>query len=440
MLLDYLRYGFSSFYHRFNARAFGFTSAVARQLARCRRASTRVNYQAKWSVFRAWCRRHSHSVSRPSIPKIASFLLYLRRSLSLSYSSIASCRSMLSGVFHFVLPELSSHFVLRDLLCSFRLERPLSSSLLGFHLGISLVFFPFSEALPLSLCLLALFGIFLVRFSSWFLWRQLVGWVSFRRSLLRSPLPVRTSSCPIFLSFGLSRSPKLTLFRARPGFVPCRTSWVTFRMNSSSVLFMLFGCISLGLLLFPLVLGLCSFLLVLLLVLFLKMLSVSSLGMSLRSLILRLAFLFPHSPLLRLPPLSLPLLLAVVLRCVLMGFGVSRLLGLFIVTLLCLLFWRPLPGLRFLYLLPSAFLMFSSLLLGVSVWVRWWLRVLWFSFWFVILDKLSSWYFSLLFQLGVSVLGGNTLPFLVCSSVWELLGCCHAPWSLRVVLTPLYGS
>ena len=35
---------------------------------------------------------------------------------------------MLSGVFRFVLPELSSHFVLRDLLRSFCLERPVSSS------------------------------------------------------------------------------------------------------------------------------------------------------------------------------------------------------------------------------------------------------------------------------------------------------------------------
>ena len=35
---------------------------------------------------------------------------------------------MLSGVFRFVLPELSSHFVLHDLLRSFQLERPLSSS------------------------------------------------------------------------------------------------------------------------------------------------------------------------------------------------------------------------------------------------------------------------------------------------------------------------
>ena len=103
-------------------------SAVARQLAHCRRSSTRVNYQAKWAVYRAWCARHGHSVSRPTVLKVVSFLLYLHRSLSLSYSSIASYRSMLSVVFRFVLPELSSHFVLWDLLRSFHLERPLPSS------------------------------------------------------------------------------------------------------------------------------------------------------------------------------------------------------------------------------------------------------------------------------------------------------------------------
>ena len=59
---------------------------------------------------------------------MAAFLLYLHCFLSLSYSSIASYRSMLSGVFRFILPELSSHFVFHDLLRSFRLERPLSSS------------------------------------------------------------------------------------------------------------------------------------------------------------------------------------------------------------------------------------------------------------------------------------------------------------------------
>ena len=100
---------------------------VARQLAFSGRPSTRMNYQYKWSTFRAWCHSRGHSVSRPSIPKVADFLLYLRRSLNLSYSSIASYRSMLSAAFRFVLPELSSHPVLHDLR-SFRIERPLPSS------------------------------------------------------------------------------------------------------------------------------------------------------------------------------------------------------------------------------------------------------------------------------------------------------------------------
>ena len=105
----------------------GFSAAVACQLTLCRRRFTRVNYQAKWAVYRSWCRRHGHSISRPSVSKVADFLLYLRRSLSLSYSPIAY-HSMLSGVFRFILPELSSHFDLRDFLRSFRLERPLPSS------------------------------------------------------------------------------------------------------------------------------------------------------------------------------------------------------------------------------------------------------------------------------------------------------------------------
>ena len=67
-------------------------------------------------------------MSRPTVPKFVDFLVYLRRSLHLSYSTIASYGSMLSAAFRFVLPELSSHPVLHDLLCSFRIERPLPSS------------------------------------------------------------------------------------------------------------------------------------------------------------------------------------------------------------------------------------------------------------------------------------------------------------------------
>ena len=83
-------------------------------------------------------------MSRPSVVKVADFLLYLRQSLSLSYSSIASHRSLLSGVFRFVVPELSSHFVFHDLFRFF------------FSFGVSFAFISrsslgFTVCAPLSL-------------------------------------------------------------------------------------------------------------------------------------------------------------------------------------------------------------------------------------------------------------------------------------------------
>ena len=56
-------------------------------------------------------------MSRPSLFKVADFL-----SKNLSVSSIKGHRSMLSAVFRFLLPSLSTHPVLRDLLRSFCLE------------------------------------------------------------------------------------------------------------------------------------------------------------------------------------------------------------------------------------------------------------------------------------------------------------------------------
>ena len=84
---------------------------------------------------------------------MASFLLFLRRSLALSYSSIASYRSMLSVLFRFVFPELSSLFVLHDLLRSFRLERPLSLSRVHpWDLSLVLSFLQGPPFEPLSSC------------------------------------------------------------------------------------------------------------------------------------------------------------------------------------------------------------------------------------------------------------------------------------------------
>ena len=165
-----------------------------------------MNYQAKWAVYRAWCHHHGHSVSRPSIPKIASFLLYLRCSLSLSFSSIAFYRSMLSGVFRFVLPEISSHFVLQYLLHSFLLEHPVSSSRVPlWDLSWVLSFLRGPLFAPLSSCPLqeltrkVLFLLALVT-------TRRVG----ELQAVSSVISFSDVMCTylIFRSFGLSRSPK----------------------------------------------------------------------------------------------------------------------------------------------------------------------------------------------------------------------------------------
>ena len=105
-------------------RATGFSAGVASQVGLARRTSSRTNYQLKWSTYQSWCRAKGHSTSRPSFSKVADFLLWLRRHEGLSVSSVMGYRSMLSAVFRFQLPGLSSHPVMRGLLRSFRLEAP----------------------------------------------------------------------------------------------------------------------------------------------------------------------------------------------------------------------------------------------------------------------------------------------------------------------------
>ena len=95
-------------------RAAGFSSAVVEQSSLARRPSSRAAYQLRWSVYRSWCHSHGHSVSRPSLAKVADFLTWLRSSRRLG--------SMLSAVFRFHLPSLSSDPVLQDLLRSFKLS------------------------------------------------------------------------------------------------------------------------------------------------------------------------------------------------------------------------------------------------------------------------------------------------------------------------------
>ena len=103
-------------------RAAGFSSAVAEQSLLARRPSSRAVYQVRWSIYRSWCHDHGHSVSRPTLAKVADFLYWLRYTRGLSVSSLRGYRSVLSAVFRFHLPSLSSDLVIRDLLRSFRLS------------------------------------------------------------------------------------------------------------------------------------------------------------------------------------------------------------------------------------------------------------------------------------------------------------------------------
>ena len=106
-------------------RAGGFSRRVAQPVALARRPSSRVGYQSHWLMFRQWCRSEGHSISRPSLPKVADFLFWLRCSRRLSVSSVVGFRSMLSAVFNSVLPGISTSPVLLDLLRSFQAEAPI---------------------------------------------------------------------------------------------------------------------------------------------------------------------------------------------------------------------------------------------------------------------------------------------------------------------------
>ena len=103
----------------------GFSRRVVQQVSLARRPSSHAGYQSKWLVFRRWCRSEGHSISRPSLPKIADFLFWLRRSRRLSVSSVMDYRFMLSAVFKSVLPEIATSPVLHDLLWSFQAEAPI---------------------------------------------------------------------------------------------------------------------------------------------------------------------------------------------------------------------------------------------------------------------------------------------------------------------------
>ena len=106
------------------ARQAGFSSTVAGQLVFGRRQSTRLNYQARWGTYRKWCRDFGHRSSSPSISKITEFFTYLFKRKGAALSTIKGYRAMLTVVFKFPLPEISTSPILKDLIWSFVISAP----------------------------------------------------------------------------------------------------------------------------------------------------------------------------------------------------------------------------------------------------------------------------------------------------------------------------
>ena len=157
-----------------STRHSGFSAVVARQLTLCHRRSTQLNYQAKWTVYRSWCRLNGHSMSRPTVSKVADFLLYLRRSLILPSPLTALFflnfpLTLFSTIF-FALSAWSVPFR-RHVLC----------------LGIFCWCSAFCEVLLLSRSLLPPCVTSLSRSCSWSPLLQPAGLASFRRFLAMSP-------------------------------------------------------------------------------------------------------------------------------------------------------------------------------------------------------------------------------------------------------------
>ena len=97
------------------ARAAGFSLKAAQLMAASRRKSTSLIYQGKWNIFRKWCETSKIDHSKPTLPVIADFLVYLFDVRKLSVTAIKGYRSMLSSVFFSVLPGITSSRFMKEL-------------------------------------------------------------------------------------------------------------------------------------------------------------------------------------------------------------------------------------------------------------------------------------------------------------------------------------
>ena len=229
------------------ARSQGFSSHVAKQSSLARRSSSCTGYQAKWSIYKQWCRSEGHSISRPSLPKVADFLFWLRPTKKLSVSAVLGYCYMLSAVFRSQLPEISTSPIIQDLLRSFKMEAPCHTVRPpSWDLEMVLDFLRSPVFEPLSSCSLRDLTqktLFLVSLAT-------AKWVGEIQALSRmvSFFPPLVRGCRMFSNSWLRQRLLCIPFRAHFRFSLCRILRSVFRKSFCCARFALYGSICGGLL------------------------------------------------------------------------------------------------------------------------------------------------------------------------------------------------
>ena len=102
----------------------GFSSPVALRIEAPQRHSTRIVYEAKWSVLVRWCETSQVDFRSPSTKQIADFLLHLFQEKNLQPSTIDGYRSAIADKLGNASVNVSKDENLNHLLDSFHRDRP----------------------------------------------------------------------------------------------------------------------------------------------------------------------------------------------------------------------------------------------------------------------------------------------------------------------------
>ncbi|MPC58186.1 hypothetical protein E2C01_052181 [Portunus trituberculatus] len=130
-----------------------FSSKVEEFLVHDKRPSTSLNYQHKWKRYRKWFKDNRHTISNPTVQKVAHFLVFLPQDCHLSTSVIKGYKAMLNSVLAIQGLDLNNDQVLRLIIraCSSQPQRPSRNLLPSWNLDVVLRFLTTAPFEPMRL-------------------------------------------------------------------------------------------------------------------------------------------------------------------------------------------------------------------------------------------------------------------------------------------------